>query len=71
MSTTRDVKWFFYLSSNKKRKALVKKSLPAERFLVCMADHIFDPSLVARMGNVPFGDRKGALCGSGVVSDLA
>merc|ERR1719217_244455 len=28
-----------------------------------MADHIFDPSLVARMGNVQFGDRTGvAFC---------
>merc|ERR1719162_2869219 len=37
-----------------------KQSLPATgRFLLCMADHIFDPSLIARMGNVPFGDRTG------------
>eukprot|EP00929_Paragymnodinium_shiwhaense_P045653 TRINITY_DN2329_c0_g1_i4.p1 TRINITY_DN2329_c0_g1~~TRINITY_DN2329_c0_g1_i4.p1 ORF type:complete len:734 (+),score=189.06 TRINITY_DN2329_c0_g1_i4:1-2202(+) len=36
-----------------------RQSLPSGRFLLCMADHIFDPSLIARMGNVPFGERSG------------
>eukprot|EP00929_Paragymnodinium_shiwhaense_P108381 TRINITY_DN746_c0_g1_i1.p1 TRINITY_DN746_c0_g1~~TRINITY_DN746_c0_g1_i1.p1 ORF type:complete len:1119 (-),score=337.96 TRINITY_DN746_c0_g1_i1:216-3572(-) len=36
-----------------------QKSLPAGRFLLCPADHIFDPSLIARVCNVRVADHTG------------
>jgi choline kinase/ubiquinone/menaquinone biosynthesis C-methylase UbiE len=35
-----------------------RSQITAKRFLLCMADHIFDPSLIARMANVNYGDRS-------------
>jgi len=35
---------------------------PADKFLVCMADHLFDPSVVASMCSVPFSRPEQAFC---------